>query len=111
MDLEDTVAGVVGSDDWILRFGIHADSAGELARLAPLSQNELVLVFDVGVDAVSKKTTLNSVIRHLWIVRRPVWHATTDQAVCVVASAWCSLALDGLASRIGPSNMRPDGTA
>ena len=90
---------------------VEPDGSGEFAVIDPLSQHELILVFDVRVDEITENPALEAIVRLLWIVGRPVWQKATHQPVRIIAAAGHSLARDWLTSWIDAANVCADGTA
>ena len=69
---EDALRRVLSADQRIFRLRVKPDGPGKFAVVDPLSQHVPVLVFDVGVDEITEDAALNSIVRLLWIVDRPV---------------------------------------
>ena len=67
--------------------GVKPDGAGEFAVIDPLSQHELVLVFDVRVDELKEHPALDAVVGFAWVIGRPVRQTATNQPVGIVAAA------------------------
>src|SRR6266481_3770036 len=99
-NLENAFRRVLSGDHGILRFRVQPDRPCEFAVVYPMSQHELILILDTGVDEISEEAALDAIVRLLWIVVRTVRHATTDQPVSVIAAAWLSLTRDRLASGV-----------
>ncbi len=91
--------------------GSKPDGPGEFAVVDPLSQHELVLVFDVRVDELKEHPALDAVVGLAWIIGRPVRQAATNQPVRIVAAAGHPLARDWLAPWIDAAYVCADGTA
>src|SRR5665811_2122214 len=60
---------------------------------------------------IRDRPTLDSIIRLCRIIDRPVWQATADQPVCIVAAARLTLPRHRLAARLNAAHMRTDGAA
>src|ERR1700736_1259900 len=87
------------------------DRSGKLAVVDPVSEHELVLVLDAGVDEIAKQSAFDAVVGLRRIIGRPVWQAAADQPVRIVAAAGLPLARDWLTSWINAAHVRADGTA
>ena len=59
---EDALRRVLGADQWILRLRVKPDGPGEFAVIGPLSQHELILVFDVRVDELKQHPALDAIV-------------------------------------------------
>ena len=103
-------AELLHPDHRVLRFRIQPHRSGKLAVIDPVPEHELVLVLDARVDEIAEQPTLDSVIGLGGIIGRPVWQASADQAVRVVAPAGLTLARNRLATGIDPTHVRADGT-
>src|SRR5271154_1820572 len=74
-----------------------------------MSQHELVLVLDAGVDEIAEQPALDAVIGLGRIIDRPVRQAAPDQPVGIVAAARLPLAGNRLAPWIDAAHVRADG--
>src|SRR5438067_12117171 len=108
---ENALRRVLSADHRILRFRIQPDRTRELAVIDPMSQHELILVLDARVDEIAEKSALDAVVRLRWIIGRPIWHATTDDSVSVIAPSGSALSSNWLASWIDAAHVRANGTA
>ena len=104
-------AGSWVADQWISRLRVKPDGPGEFAVVDPLSQHELILVFDVRVDEITENPALDAIVRLLWIVGWPVRQKATHQPVRIIAAAGHPLARDWLTSWIDTADVCADGTA
>src|SRR5260370_23554141 len=71
-----------------------------------MSQHELILVLDARVDEITEQPALDTIIWLGRIIDWPVWQATADQAVSIVAPAGVALARNGLAAWIDATHGR-----
>ena len=84
---------ILGANQWIYRLGVKPDGSGEFAVVDPLSQHELVLVFDVRVDEMKEHPALDAIEGFASVINRPVRETAPNQPVGVVAAAGQALAL------------------
>src|SRR5712671_4146215 len=76
-----------------------------------MSQHELILVLDARVDEITEQPALDAIIWLGRIIDWPVWQATADQAVSIVAPAGLALARNGLAAWIDATHVGADRAA
>ena len=107
---ENTLCWILGANQWIFRLWVKPDSTGEFAVIDPLSQHELVLVFDIRVDEMKEHPALDAIVGFFWIIGRAVRQPATDQPMGIVAAAGQPLALDWLTSWIDSAYVCADGT-
>ena len=104
-------AGSWVANQRIFRLWVKPDGPGEFAVIDPLSQHELILVFDVRADEITENPALDAIVWLLWIVGRPVRQKAAHQPVRIIAAAGHPLARDWLTSWIDAADVCADGTA
>src|SRR5689334_19274343 len=108
---ENALRWIQGANQRVFRLRVKPDGPGEFTVIDPLSQHELVLVFDVRIDEMKKHPAFDAIVGFSWIVGRAVRQAAADQPVGIVAAARQALARNWLASWIDAAYVRADGTA
>src|SRR6202522_409855 len=76
-----------------------------------MSQYELILILDAGVDEVAEKPALDAVVGLRRIIVRSIGQAATDETVRVIAAPRFALPGDGLVARIDAPHVRANRTA
>ena len=108
---ENALCWILGANQWIFRLWVKPDGPGEFAVIDPLSQHELVLVFDVRADEMKKHPALDAIMGLRSIIGRSVRQTAANQPVGIVAAARQTLARNWLASWIDAAYVCADGTA
>ena len=109
-DYKNALRRILSATQWILRLRVKPNAPGEFAVIYPLSQHELILVFDVRVNKMKEHPVLHTIIGFRTIIGRPVRQTATNQPVRIVAAAGQPLARDWLTSRIDAAYVCTHGT-
>src|SRR5580658_3324460 len=108
---EDAFLCILSADHRIFGLWVQPDCPGELGVVYPMSQYELILILDAGVDEVAEKPALDAVVGLRRIIVRSIGKAATYQTVRVVAATGRTLSRDGLVAWIHAAHVRANRTA